>query len=122
MKYRITYACVETRYDGFEGEEYQIQHFNCKRHFDSFTAKEDFLQEFDMVSEVGDYIISEEEISNFKSNLYYGLACVLYMIDAVTFGKFHKRISYPFYDLMEKTLLNVVREPLCEKFDMRFNI
>ena len=122
MKYRVTYNYVETRYDSFEDEEYYVPRFKCMRYFNNFADKEQFLQDFDMASEVGDYIVSEDQISDIKSGIYYGLAAVLYAVDAVTNGVFHKHISHGFYNLMEKTLINLVRNPMCEKFDSRIRL
>jgi hypothetical protein len=58
-------------------------------------------------------VIAEQRISEFKSNLYYRIAYIIYILG----GGYTNVTRELFYRLMRKTLRPLANDELCIKFD-----
>ncbi len=121
MRYAITFRFVEViDYDFDDIVEYVER--TSTRYFSSYDEKEMFLQELDMAGEPGTYVVAEESVEDDKAELYYNMATLIYYLDTITFGMFHSKLSYKFYDLMHKALIDVGVDDLCYKFDQHIRL
>ena len=121
MRYAVKFHYVDIVDTGFEGLEEFVER-SAIRYFADYDSKEMFLQELDMAGEPGTYVMEELSVEDDKAELYYNMATVIYYLDVVTFGAFHKSLSHKFYDLMHKALVDVGSDDLCYKFDQRIRL
>lgn len=113
MRYKIYFQYEEEAF-GFEGEQYTCI---CERtrHFKNFNNYQDFLQQIDMAGDETTKILSEEEITDFDSNLYIFKAAMIFL----TAGWFSDKRINKFYDLLNKSLVDYFNMPLARWMDQQ---
>ena len=109
MRYKVDYVCSDIEY-GYEGEEIEVERKHT-RYFDGYYAYAQFEQDLDMAGE--GRVVNESHISDFRSNFYYMLATIIYLLG----GGYYMGTRKLFYKLMSKTLRPLANDELCRLFD-----
>lgn len=112
MKYKVRFQYGDERF-GFDAEPYTCI---CERnrYFKSFNEYQGFLQQIDMAGDETTRILAEEEISDFRSNLYILRATLIFLSG----GWFSDKRINKFYDLLEKSLVDYFNMPIARWMDI----
>lgn len=113
MRYKIEWQYKDfiVTFEDYEEEVLRTS----TRYFKCFNAYQDFLQELDMVGDTSDKILSEESISDFKSEMYISIARLIYKLGGWRF----KVTVNLFYKFMKKALVPLYNHELCEAMDLK---
>lgn len=110
-QYLIYFQYEDVTY-GFEGEEecyISVAH----RYLTGFDAREDFMQTLDMAGDEHTQVLFEKSVPMWKHDLCHALAKIVMVLG----GYKYKNGTNLFYWLLRKGLVDVARDPMCEKFD-----